>query len=175
MIYLDYAANTPVDKRVLDKFNEITLDFYGNPNSMHSEGIKAKNLIDSASESIASYFNIKKGNIIYTSGSSESNNLVIKGLADRLKTKGKHIIISEIEHSSIIAPCNYLSSLGFDISVIPLDENGIVDLKKLEKEIRDDTILVSITSVDSELGTIQPINEIVKIVKNRKFWLTHLV
>ena len=165
MIYLDYAANTPVDKRVLDRFNEITLDFYGNPNSMHSEGIKAKNLIDSASESIASYFNTKKGSIIYTSGSSESNNLVIKGLADRLKTKGKHIIISEIEHSSIIAPCNYLSSLGFDISVIPLDENGIVDLKKLEKEIRNDTILVSITSVDSELGTIQPINEIVKIVK----------
>ena len=141
MIYLDYAANTPVDKRVLDKYNEVTLKYFGNPNSLHECGITAKEEIKKSSDTIAKYFKTESKNIIYTSGSSESNNLVIKGIADRYQSKGKHIIISEVEHSSIIAPCNYLSTKG------------------------DDTILVSVCTVDSELGTIQPINEIARIVK----------
>lgn len=165
MIYFDYAANTPVDKRVLEKYNEITLKYFGNPNSLHKLGVEAKKEIDNSSEIIANYFNTKKENIIYTSGSSESNNLVIKGIADRYQNKGKHIIISEIEHSSVIAPCNYLSSKGFDITVISLDKNGNIDLEQLKKSLREDTILVSIAVVDSELGTIQPISEIAKIVK----------
>lgn len=165
MIYLDYAANTPVDKRVLEKYNEITLKYFGNPNSLHELGIEAKKGIDNSSEIIANYFNTKKENIIYTSGSSESNNLVIKGIADRYQNKGKHIIISEIEHSSIIAPCNYLSTKGFDVTVISLDCNGKLNLDQLKKYLREDTILVSIAVVDSELGTIQPISEIAKIVK----------
>ena len=148
MIYLDYAANTPVDKRVLEKYNEITLKYFGNPNSLHKLGIEAKKEIDNSSEIIANYFNTKKENIIYTSGSSESNNLVIKGIADRYQNKGKHIIISEIEHSSVIAPCNYLSSKGFDITVISLDKNGNIDLEQLKKSLREDTILVSIAVVD---------------------------
>ena len=118
MIYLDYSANTPVNQKVLEAFNKTTLAYFGNPNSLHENGNKAKKKIDGASQLIADYFHTKKENIIYTSGSSESNNLVIKGIADRYKNQGKHIIVSAIEHSSIIAPCNYLASNGFEITVI---------------------------------------------------------
>ncbi len=162
MIYLDYAANTPVSDEVLNTFIEATKTYIANPNSSHPTGKLAKKQIDLASTHIAKYFNCDKGSVIYTSGSSESNNLIIKGIAGRCK--GKHIIISSLEHSSIIAPCNYLSSLGYDIDIIPLTKEGIVDLKVLKEKITDETILVSICAVDSELGTIQPINEIAKIV-----------
>ena len=167
MIYLDYAANTPVNKKVLEKFNEVTLKFCGNPNSAHNAGKEAKKVVDKASLKIAKIFNTQKESIIYTSGSSESNNMVIKGLADRLSEKGKHIIISSVEHSSIIAPCNYLASKGYEISIIPLESSGKVDLEVLKKSIRKDTILISICAVDSELGTIQPIEEIAKIAKEK--------
>ena len=170
MIYLDYAANTPVDKKVLEKYNEVTLKFYGNPNSAHNAGKDAKKVVDKASLEIAKIFNTQKESIIYTSGSSESNNMVIKGLADRLSEKGKHIIISSVEHSSIIAPCNYLASKGYEISIIPLESSGKVDLEVLKKSIRKDTILISICAVDSELGTIQPIEEIAKIAKNMLYF-----
>lgn len=166
MIYLDYAANTPVDKEVLKSFVSATTKYYGNPNSSHKLGLEAKKAIDNTSLEIARFFNCDAEKIIYTSGSSESNNLVLKGLASRKKDVGRHIIISAIEHSSIIAPCNYLSSIGFEISVINLLPNGQIDLEELKDTIRDDTILVSICYVDSELGTIQPIKEIASIVKN---------
>ena len=168
MIYLDYAANTPVDKKVLDKYNKVTLKLFGNPNSTHNAGKVAKKEIDKASEEIAGYFNASKESVIYTSGSSESNNMIIKGIADRLADKGKHIIISSVEHSSIIAPCNYLASKGYDITLIPLKSDGKVDLDILKKSIRKDTILISICAVDSELGTIQPIEEIAKIAKEKE-------
>ena len=154
MIYLDYAANTPVDEEVLSVYVDATRKYIANPNSSHPLGKLAKDKIDECSKNIASYFNCDKESIIYTSGSSESNNMVIKGLADRLSEKGKHIIISSVEHSSIIAPCNYLASKGYEISIIPLESSGKVDLDVLKKSIRKDTILISICAVDSELGTI---------------------
>lgn len=165
MIYLDYAANTPVDEKVLDAFIEATKKYSANPNSNHYLGKLAKEKIDESSKNIANYFNTSKESVIYTSGSSESNNLVIKGIAEIRKKYGNKIIISSLEHSSIIAPCNYLTSLGFDISVIPLARNGKVDLDYLKKEMDDNTILVSVSSVDSELGIVEPINEIASIVK----------
>ena len=165
MIYLDYAANTPVDEEVLKTFVEATKKYIANPNSNHALGKLAKEEIDKSSDVISNYFNCSKESVIYTSGSSESNNLIIKGIAEIRKNKGNKIIISAIEHSSVVAPCNYLASHGYDVSIIPITKEGIVDLKCLEKEIDDNTILVSICSVDSELGTIQPINEIAKIVK----------
>ena len=165
MIYLDYAANTPVDEEVLKVFNEATKKYIANPNSTHPLGKLAKDKIDEVSEMLAKYFNTTKESIIYTSGSSESNNLIIKGIAEIRKNLGKKIIISEVEHSSIVAPCNYLAELGYDVSVIPLTKEGIIDLEVLKKEIDEKTILVSICTVDSELGTIQPITEISKIVK----------
>lgn len=165
MLYLDYAANTPVEKEVLKTFVDATMKYIGNPNSSHKAGKMASDAIDKASMSIANYFNCAKESIIYTSGSSESNNLVIKGIADRNKDLGRHIIISPLEHSSIIAPCNYLASNGYEISVLPLNDKGIIDLEALKKTIREDTILVSVCYVDSEIGTIQPIKEIGELLK----------
>jgi len=165
MIYLDYAANTPVEKDVLKIFIDATVKYTANPNSSHLEGKLASKAIDNASLNIAKLLDCDKDGIIYTSGASESNNLVIKGIADRNKELGKHIIISPLEHSSIIAPCNYLVSNGYEVSVLPLTDNGIVDLTELKKLIREDTILVSVCYVDSEVGTIQPIKEIGKIVE----------
>ena len=159
MIYLDYAANTPVDEEVLNSFIEATRKYIANPNSSHPLGKIAKEEIDKVSEDIANYFHTTKESVIYTSGSSESNNLVIKGICDIRKNLGNKIIISAVEHSSVVAPCNYLASLGYDVSVIPLTSDGIIDLDVLEKELDDETILVSICAVDSELGTIQPINK----------------
>jgi len=164
MIYLDYAANTPVEKEVLKNFLEITNKYIANPNSTHNLGRKAFNEIEKSSMHISSYFNIDKEGVIYTSGSSESNNLVIKGVTEKNSKLGKHIIISALEHSSIVAPCNYLATLGYEVSVLPITKDGIVDLEELKHIIRDDTILVSICYVDSELGTIQPIKEIGNIV-----------
>ena len=165
MIYLDYAANTPVENSVLDVFTAATRKYIANPNSSHPFGKLAKEEIDKVSEFIAKFFKMPKEGVIYTSGSSESNNLVIKGIAEARHNLGNKIIISAVEHSSVIAPCNYLASKGYDVSIIPLTKEGKVDLKVLEKELDDKTILVSICSVDSELGTVQPIQEINKIVK----------
>ena len=165
MIYLDYAANTPVDEKVLDVFVEATRKYTANPNSTHELGRLAKEKIDESSKLLADYFHTKQENIIYTSGSSESNNLVIKGIAESRKEFGNKIIISAIEHSSVVAPVNYLASHGYDVTVIPLTKEGTIDLEILKKGIDDQTILVSICTVDSELGTIQPIKEISEIVK----------
>lgn len=165
MIYLDYAANTPVDENVLDVFIDATRKYIANPNSSHPLGKLAKEAIDNVSDQVASYFNSTRESVIYTSGASESNNLVIKGIASLKKELGNKIIISAVEHSSIVAPCNYLASLGYDVSVIPLTKDGKVDLEILKQELDDKVILVSICSVDSELGTVQPIKEIGEIVK----------
>ena len=173
MIYLDYAANTPVEKDVLKEYVSATTKYIANPNSTHPLGLEAKKIIDDSTQKISKYFNIEPNNIIYTSGSSESNNLVIKGIAEINKNKGKHIIVSAIEHSSIIAPCNYLANKGYEISVIPILENGQIDLNELKNTIRNDTILVSVCYVDSELGTVQPVKEISKIVKNYENCIFH--
>lgn len=165
MIYLDYAANTPVEKKVLKTFVDATIKYTANPNSSHKAGLDAKKEIDNASLNIAKMFDCDADGIIYTSGASESNNLVIKGVADRNKDIGRHIIISPLEHSSIIAPCNYLASNGYEISVLSLNDKGQVDIEELKTLIRKDTILVSVCYVDSELGTVQPIKEIAKILK----------
>ena len=173
MIYLDYAANTPVDPKILKVYNEATITYIANPNSSHGLGKIAKLRIDEVSDFISKYFNCNKESIIYTSGASESNNLVIKGICERNREKGNHIIISCVEHSSIIAPVNYLVQNGFDVTIVPLTKEGIVNVKKLKKAIKQDTILVSICAVDGELGTIQPIEEIGEIVKKYKNCVFH--
>lgn len=165
MIYLDYAASTPVDDEVLNEFIRVSKEYYANPNSNHTLGMKAKMVIDEATKNIAKLLNVKENEIIYTSGSSESNNLVIKGVCERYKSRGKHILISSLEHNSIVSSCTYLQELGFEVEIIPVDKYGIINIDELKKMLRDDTILVSITSVDSELGIREPIEEIASILK----------
>lgn len=166
MIYLDYSATTPVDKRVLDTFDRVCLDFPGNPNSIHKLGLDSNRLIDEATEQIANLLKVKKEEIIYTSGSSESNNLAIKGIALKYKNRGKHIITTNLEHSSVYGPISYLQKLGFEVDFVKTDKFGLVDINDLKKIIRDDTILVSVCSVNSETGVCQDVDKIGEFLKN---------
>ena len=165
MIYLDYSATTPVNTEVLKTFNDICINYPGNSNSIHSLGVKSKCQEELSTSKIAELLNVKESEIIYTSGASESNNTAIKGIALKYQNRGKHIITTNLEHSSIIGPLNYLSKLGFEIDFVNIKEDGLVDLEHLKKLLRNDTILVSITAVDSEIGLKQPIEEISDILK----------
>lgn len=166
MIYLDYSATTPPDKRVVEVFSKVATDYFANSNSLHKLGVKSKELENYATEEIAKYLKIRPSEIIYTSSSSESNNLALKGICLKYQNRGKHIITTNLEHSSIIATCNYLTKLGFEVEFVDLNEDGTVDINDLKNKLRDDTILVSISAVDSELGIRQPVEEIGKILKN---------
>lgn len=165
MVYLDYSATTPVNKDVLAVYNKVCLEYPGNSNSFHKLGIKSKELEDKCTERIAELLGVKSKEIIYTSGSSESNNTAIKGICLKYQNRGRHIITTNLEHSSVISPLNYLVDLGFEVSFVNILENGLIDLEHLKTLLRDDTILVSISYVDSELGIKQPINEIGEILK----------
>ena len=164
MIYLDYSATTPVNNEVLDTFIKAT-NFIGNPNSLHKLGLDSKKLIDASTKQIANILNVKESEVIYTSGASESNNTAIKGICLKYQNRGKHIITTRLEHSSVTAPISYLQNMGFEVSFVKLDNDGKVDLDDLKSLLRKDTILVSIASVNSEIGIRQDINLIGKIIK----------
>lgn len=166
MIYLDYAASTPVNKEVLDSFYDSSIKYYANPNSSHKLGREAKKTIDNCTQEIATILNVKPEEIIYTSGASESNNLVIKGICERYRNRGKHILLSALEHNSLISAATVMQEQGFEVELIPVNHEGLIDLSTLKNMIREDTILVSICSVDSELGLKQPIEEIGDILKD---------
>ena len=165
MIYFDNSATTMVDDRVLETFNKVCKNYPGNSNSLHSLGIKSKELEDYATERISNLLKVKRGEIIYTSGASESNNTVLKGVASKYKNRGNHIITTPLEHSSVLETCKYLESKGFIIDYVKIKENGLIDIEDLEKLISNNTILVSIAYVDSELGIKQDIDTISRIVK----------
>ena len=165
MIYLDYSATTPIGFEVLDTYNKTSKDFFGNPNSLHELGVKTKNLMNSATKQIAEIFGIQEGEITYTSGATEANNIALIGIAMHNHKKGRHIIVSKLEHPSIYAICDHLSSLGFEISYVNNDEEGLIDFENLRSLIRPDTILVSICAVNSELGIRQPLKMIRQIIK----------
>ena len=166
MVYLDYSATTPVNIDVLDTFNKVSTGFIGNPNSLHKLGVESKNLIDAATKQIASILKIKENEIIYTSGASEANNTALKGVCLRYQKRGKHIITTHFEHSSIYGPISYLQTLGFEVDFVETDENGIVNVNNLKELLKEDTILVTIGAVNSEIGILQPINELAKVVKD---------
>ena len=166
MIYLDYSATTPTDESVLNSYIETTKEIIGNPNSLHKLGLEAKKLIDAATTQIASILNVRPNEIIYTSGASEANNTAIKGVCLKYQNRGKHIITTQLEHSSITEPLNYLKTLGFEVDYVNLTSTGKIDLEDLKKRIREDTIFVSIASINSEIGIRQPIEKIGKLLKN---------
>lgn len=165
MIYLDYSATTPVDIDVFDTLSKVTKNYIGNPNSMHSLGQKSMELLESATKQIADIFGVSSNEIVYTGGSTESNNMAIIGAALANHKKGKHIIVSKLEHPSIYVICDYLKSIGFEISYVKNDSDGLIDFDDLKKLVREDTILVSISAVNSEIGIRQPLKMIRQIIK----------
>jgi cysteine desulfurase len=166
MVYLDYSATTPVDKRVLSAFNKVCLDYPGNSNSLHKLGLEAKELEYYATKKIEELLKLNNKEIIYTSGASEANNQALKGVCSRYKNRGKHIITTYLEHSSIASTLNYLSDNGFIVDYVKIDDNGIIDMDNLKKLLSQDTLLVSICMVDSELGIRQPVEKIGEILKD---------
>ena len=165
MIYLDYSATTPVSYDVLESYNKATRDYIGNANSIHSLGVKSKALLNSATKQIAELLNIKEREVIYTSGATESNNMALIGAMLQYKNRGNHLIVSKLEHPSIYAICNYLETLGFQVSYVNNDTDGLIDFEDLKKKIRPETILVSICGVNSETGVRQPLKTIRQIIK----------
>jgi cysteine desulfurase len=164
VIYLDYSATTPVDESVLNVFIESTRKYFVNPNSAYPEAVIVKNLIDGAGERIRSHLHLPSHEVVYTSGATEANNLAIKGLAFKRKDIGKHLIMSPFEHSSVTACFGYLQKQGYLVDVVNTLPDGSVDLDDLASLMRNDTILVSICGVASEIGILQPIEEIARIV-----------
>ena len=165
MIYLDYSANTPVDARVLEQFCAVERRCIGNANSHHQAGSAAKAEIDAATIKIASLLGVQPAEIIYTSGASEANNFALKGLARLSRHVGRHIISTPLEHSSVSGTLTALQEQGYEIDLLDVKQDGTVDLEHLKDLLRPDTICVAITLVDSELGVVQPVQEIAAILK----------
>ncbi|BAX80989.1 cysteine desulfurase family protein [Labilibaculum antarcticum] len=164
-IYLDYNATTPIAPEVADAMLPYLKGFFGNPSSSHFYGRQSKEAVDKARNQVASLLNCNAGELIFTSGGSESNNYALKGYAFANQAKGKHIITSSIEHPAIIEVCKFLETEGFEVTYLPVDETGRVKLSDVKKAIRKDTILISIMYANNEVGTLQPISEISKLAK----------
>lgn len=167
MIYLDYSATTPVNDEVLDSYVKVTKEFIGNANSIHTLGMKSKELLIKATKQISDILGVSPKEIIFTSGASESNTTAIKGVAFKYSNRGKHIITSYLEHKSVLDVMDYLKTIGFEIDYVKLLPNGQVDLKDLERLIRKDTILISICAVNSEAGFKAPLKTIRQIINKK--------
>ncbi|MBT8171648.1 aminotransferase class V-fold PLP-dependent enzyme, partial [Candidatus Bathyarchaeota archaeon] len=161
---MDNGSGMPIDSRVFEFMKPYFFQDYGNPSSSHSSGNVSKSAIESSREKLVQFLGAAKSReIIFTSGGTESNNIAIKGVAIRNKGKGNHIITSSIEHISVINNCKYLQKKGYEVTYIPVDKQGIVDIKKLNDSIKETTILISIMYANGEIGTVQPIEKIGKL------------
>ena len=169
---MDYSAGKPVDPRVINEMLPYLKAHYGNPSSLHTIGQKAKQTMEKSREVVAKLINAEKSEtIIFTSGATESNNLAIIGTANRNKNLGSKILTSSIEHMSVVNSCKLMIRRGFQVSFIPVNKFGMLDLEQLEDELDDQTTLVSIVYANGEIGTIQPVKEISKIVHRKKAFL----
>lgn len=162
-IYLDYNATTPIAKEVADAMRPYLDELFGNPSSVHSYGVKTKLAVEKARGQLAALIGCDPSEIVFTSGGTESNNYAIKGIALANKHLGNHIITSAVEHPAVFEVCRYLEKNGFEITIVPVDENGVIQLNELEAAIRPETILITVMHANNEVGTIQPVNEIAKI------------
>lgn len=170
---MDYAATTPTSPEVLDAMRPYMLEDFGNPSSIHSFGREAKKALDDARGKVASLLSVAPEEIVFTSGGSESTNLAIKGCATANAKRGRHIITSSIEHHACLDAVKYLARNGFEATYLPVDGDGVIDLNALRAAIRDDTVLVSVIHASNEVGTIQPVKEIIEIA-HEKGALVHL-
>ena len=169
-VYLDNAATTMVRPEVVETMNQYYTDLYGNPSSIYDFGQKAKKSLQAARETVADLINANTDEIYFTGCGSESDNWAIKGVADRYKSKGNHIITSNIEHHAILHTCEYLEKNGFEVTYLDVDEYGMVSIDDLKAAIKDETILISIMFANNEIGTIQPIKEIGAIARENKIF-----
>ncbi len=166
-IYLDYNATTPTDPRVLESMTPYMRESFGNPSSIHSYGSRAKAALDQSRERVAHLLSAKPKEIVFTSGGSESNNSAIIGTAYALKDKGNHLITTGVEHASILETFRFLGNHGFKVTLLGVDEHGLIDLDELRESITDETILVSVMLANNETGVVMPIDEIAATVKEK--------
>ncbi|MEY2193459.1 cysteine desulfurase family protein [Neobacillus sp. BF23-41] len=174
MIYFDNSATTKPFKDVIDSFVTVSSEYYGNPSSLHSMGGHAEKLLSQAREQVSKLLTVKPSEIYFTSGGTEGNNIAIKGSALLHKNKGRHLITSSVEHPSVRAAMEQLEQEGFEITYLPVDRFGRINVSDLEKAIRKDTILISIMQVNNEVGTVQPIKEIGDLLKKHPTILFHV-
>ena len=165
--YLDHAATTPTDMSVIEEMLPFMSEKFGNPSSFHSRGQEAQKAVENARRDISLMIGAQPAEIIFTSGGTESNNFAIKGIAYQNKKQGDHIITSSIEHHAVLKTCRFLETQGFKVSYLPVDRHGIVDPDLLKKAIIDKTILISVMHANNEIGTIEPVEEIGKIARDR--------
>ena len=166
IIYLDNAATSKVHPEVLDSYNQITLKYFANPSSIHFLGQESHRLLEKSREQILNLFKLTHHEVIFTSGATEANNLAIKGYAFANKGRGNHIITSATEHPSVLNTVKQLENYGFEVTILPVNKQGVVEVNSLKEAIKDKTILVSIMSVNNETGAINPIKEIGELLKN---------
>jgi len=167
-IYLDYAATTPVDPAVLEAMEPYFTEHFGNPSSLHAFGQQARSAMENAREGIAAFLGARPGEIVFTSGGTESNNFAVKGVAYARRKKGNHLITTGIEHHAVTEPCRFLEKEeGFSVTILPTDKDGLVDPDEVKKAITGKTILISVMHANNEIGTIQPIAEIGRIARER--------
>ena len=170
LVYLDNAATTKMSKRVIEEMTKSFENIYGNPSSIHTLGQKAKAVVENARHIVAKNLKVEAKEIVFTSGGAEGNNLVIKGFLKQNKDKGKHIITTKIEHSTVLKTFESLEKQGYDVTYIDVTKDGIIDVEKLKKAVRKDTALVSVIFVNNETGVIQPIKEISEFLKEKEIF-----
>ena len=167
IIYMDHAGTTPLDHRVLEAMMPYFSQQFGNPSSIHTVGQEAKRALDDAREKVARLLGCRMSEVVFTSGGTESDNAAIRGAVAALKETGNHIITSSIEHHAVIHTCQYLENLGFDVTYLPVDKHGWIEPDTVADAITDRTILVSVMYANNEIGTIEPISDIARLVKKK--------
>jgi cysteine desulfurase len=166
-LYLDYNATTPVEPEVLAAMLPYLKEHFGNPSSTHSYGAKAREALEGARAQVAALLNCSPGEIVFTSGGTESNNHAIRGITQARRSRGNHIVTSQVEHPSVLEVCKYLEKFGFEYSCLPVDEHGCVTVKNVERMITPRTALISIMHANNEVGTIEPIEEIAAMAREK--------
>ena len=175
MVYLDYAATTPYNKDVLKTYTQLLEKYFYNADSIYSQGIEVNRLLEKSRGLLAKMLDVDEEEMIFTSCGSEANNMAIKGIAFQYQNRGKHIITTSIEHSSVYETCKELEEVfGFEVTYLPVDHTGHIHIDDLKKSIRNDTILVSVMCINNEVGSIQPIEEIKNVLKDHPLVKFHV-
>jgi cysteine desulfurase len=167
-VYLDHAATSPMHPQVIEKMTAVMMEEFGNPSSIHSFGRQARHVLDDARASVAASIGAGRNEIVFTSGGTEADNMALIGIIEAYQTQGKHIITTTVEHHAVLHTCQFLEKRGFDVTYLPVNEEGLVSVKDVQAALRDDTILVSIMYGNNEVGTIQPIKEIGQMLQSHQ-------